>query len=152
MLTISELFIYPVKSLSGIPVSSAVVTERGLQHDRRWMLVDGDNRFITQREFPSLALLQIKITENSLHVEHKQNHSSFTIPFQPQTNSFIKDQVWSDVCKAQPVSDEADKWFSDILSFPCRLVFMPDETQRRVDTRYAQNKEITSFSDAFPFL
>jgi len=152
MLAISELFIYPVKSLSGIPVSSAAVTERGFEYDRRWMLVDEDNRFITQREFPSLALLRTQITDKGIVVEHKQNHSSFIIPFQPQKNSFINVQVWSDICKAQLVSDVADIWFSDILSFPCRLVFMPDETRRRVDTRYARNREITSLSDAFPFL
>jgi uncharacterized protein YcbX len=152
MLTISELFIYPVKSLSGIPVSSAVVTERGLQYDRRWLLVDEDNNFITQREFPLLALLQTQITNEGLVVTHKQNNSSFIIPFQPQTNSFINVRVWSDTCKAQLVSEEANQWFSQILSFPSRLVFMPDETQRKVDTRYAYNKEITSFSDAFPFL
>jgi len=152
MLKVSELFIYPVKSLSGIPVSSAVVTERGFEYDRRWMLIDENNRFITQREFSSLALLQTQITDKGLVVEHKQNHSSLIIPFQPQTNSFINVHVWSDSCKAQPVSDLADKWFSDILSFSCRLVFMPDETRRRVDTRYAHNKEITSLSDGFPFL
>src|SRR3954447_3692288 len=152
MHTISELFIYPVKSLSGISVSSAIVTERGLQHDRRWMLIDDDNVFISQREFLSLALLQTHITNDGVLVEHKQNHFNFTIPFQPQTNSFIDVVIWNDVCSAQLVSEDADKWFSEILSFPCRLVFMPDETQRKVDTNFAYNNEITSFSDAFPFL
>jgi len=113
---------------------------------------DENNRFITQREFPSLALLQTQITDKGVIVDHKQKHSSFIIPFQPPTNSFINVHVWSDSCKAQPVSDLADKWFSDILSFRCRLVFMPDETRRRVDTRYAHNQEITSLSDGFPFL
>ncbi|HXL56849.1 MAG TPA: MOSC N-terminal beta barrel domain-containing protein [Chitinophagaceae bacterium] len=152
MLTISELFVYPVKSLGGISVSSAYVTERGLEHDRRWMLVDSKNRFMTQREFPSLALLQVSIIEEGLQVMHKHNHSAFTIPFHPQTNSFITVEVWSDTCKAQLVSEEADKWFSEMLSFPCRLVFMPDATRRRVDSRYAFNKEITSFSDGYPML
>jgi hypothetical protein len=50
------------------------------------------------------------------------------------------------------VSAEADDWFSDQLGMPCRLVYMPDTTRRQVDGRYANNKEITSFSDAFPLL
>jgi len=79
MHTISELFIYPVKSLSGITVSSAIVTERGLQHDRRWMLIDDDNVFISQREFPSFALLQTHITNDGVLVEHKKIIS--TLPF-----------------------------------------------------------------------
>jgi uncharacterized protein YcbX len=52
MLQVSELFIYPIKSLGGISLSSATITDRGFQYDRRWMLVDSDNQFMTQREFP----------------------------------------------------------------------------------------------------
>lgn len=152
MLTVSELFIYPVKSLSGISVLSALVTERGFQYDRRWMLVNENNCFITQREISSLALLQITIIEEGLFVQHKQNRATFIIPFQPQTNNFVTVQVWGDTCKAQLVNEEADKWFSEMLSFPCKLVFMPDTTRRRVDGRYAYNNEITSFSDSYPFL
>lgn len=152
MLTVSELFIYPVKSLGGISVSSAVVTERGFQYDRRWMLADENNCFITQREIPSLALLQTGITSEGIHLQHKQNKETFTIPFQPQTSDIVTVQVWGDTCKAQLVSEEADKWFSKMLSFHCKLVFMPDTTRRRVDGRYAYNKEITSFSDGYPFL
>src|SRR3954447_24033661 len=148
MLTVSELFIYPVKSLGGISVASAAVTERGFQHDRRWMLVDEDNKFISQREFPTLALLQSKITEKGVVIEHKQIQVSFTIPFQPQTNCFIDVAIWDDLCSARLVSEAANKWFSEILAFPCRLVFMPDETQRKVDTRYSRDSEITSFADA----
>src|SRR5205085_2428266 len=63
MLTVSELFIYPIKSLGGIAVSSAMVTERGLQYDRRWMLVyepDAverrvDTRYATDKEIVSFA-------------------------------------------------------------------------------------------------
>ena len=52
MLTVSELFIYPIKSLGGISVSSAKISDRGIDFDRRWMLVDENNRFLTQREVP----------------------------------------------------------------------------------------------------
>ena len=50
MLTVSQLFIYPIKSLGGIELSSAEVDKRGLKNDRRWMLVDNNNQFMTQRE------------------------------------------------------------------------------------------------------
>ena len=81
MLKISELFIYPVKSLGGISVTSAVVAQRGLEYDRRWMPVDNNNCFITQREFPSLALFLITTNKEGLQVTHKQNKSAFIIPF-----------------------------------------------------------------------
>ncbi len=116
------------------------------------MLIDDDNRFMTQRDFSSLALLRVNINKEGLQVTHKHNKSIFIIPFLPQTNNFFPVEVWSDKCKAQQVSEEADKWFSEMLSFSCRLVFMPDNTRRKVDGRYAFNKEITSFADGYPML
>ncbi|HRH59398.1 MAG TPA: MOSC domain-containing protein [Chitinophagaceae bacterium] len=152
MLTVSELFIYPIKSLGGISVASATVTEKGFEYDRGWMLVDENNIFMTQRELPAMALLQVMLADNGLNVQHKHNHASITIPYQPQTNAMMMVQVWEDFCMAQLVSKEADEWFSEMLSISCRLVYMPADTKRTVDINYAFNNETTSFSDGFPFL
>ena len=152
MLEVSELFVYPIKSLGGISVSSARVEERGFQFDRRWMLTDDMNQFISQRELPDLALLQVQIMPDGLNVTHKQNHSSVRIPFWPETDHLINVSIWDDICEAQRVSPLLDQWFSDILSFSCRLVYMPDRTKRKVDPEYAVQDEITGFSDGYPFL
>ncbi len=85
MLTVSELFIYPIKSLGGIAVSSVVVTDRGLQYDRRWMLVDEYNTFLTQREMAAMALFDVAIQEEGLLVTHKPGGDAILIPFEPQT-------------------------------------------------------------------
>jgi uncharacterized protein YcbX len=152
MLSVSELFIYPIKSLGGIAVNSAEITDRGLKYDRRWMLVDSYNSFLTQREYPQMALLQVQLAENGINVIHKLNRDSIDIPFTTGSSVTATVQVWSDKCKAHYVSPEVDEWFSEILSINCRLVYMPDSTTRRVDSRYALNKEITNFSDGYPFL
>jgi uncharacterized protein YcbX len=60
MLRVSQLFIYPIKSLGGIALSTARLTDRGLQHDRRWMLIDENNRFLSQREHAQMALFKIE--------------------------------------------------------------------------------------------
>ena len=57
MLFLSDILIYPVKSLGGISVREALVQLRGLQYDRRWMLTDADGLFVSQREVPEMALL-----------------------------------------------------------------------------------------------
>ena len=85
MYSISELYIYPIKSLGGISLKESVVTRWGLHHDRRWMLVDENKRFITQRENSGLALLQVGISELGLEVTHKVNKSTIKISFEPQT-------------------------------------------------------------------
>lgn len=151
MLQVSELFIYPIKSLGGIPVSTAVVTDRGLQYDRRWMLVDISNQFMTQREFAEMALLQTEILENGLRVYHKNKETAILIPFEPKGET-ITVQVWSDRCKATIVDKKVNEWFSDVLGKHCQLVYMPDTTKRRVDGRYTINKEVTNFSDGYPFM
>ena len=153
MLSISELYIYPVKSLGGIPVSSALLTDRGLEHDRRWMVIDDDNRFMTQRQLPAMALLQVQVTETGLRIQHKlQPGESIDIPFQPPLPYTIPVIVWDDLCDAQYVNSRVDEWLSDMLSFNCRLVYMPDRSRRPVDARYTINNEITSLSDGYPLL
>lgn len=152
MLTVSELFIYPIKSLGGIAVPAATITDRGFEHDRRWMLVDAQNNFLTQREFAAMALLQVALTADGLHAHHKINGSAIDIDFTPQTNETATAAIWEDLCKVQFVSAAADEWFSDMLSTKCRLVYMPDATRRNVEAPYAQHEEITSFSDGYPML
>jgi len=153
MLSVSELYIYPIKSLGGIALNAAKLTDRGLQYDRRWMLVDKNNRFLTQREFPAMALLQVKIASGGLQVYHKKDEGeTLFIPFQIQSNEIVTVEVWEEKCEAQLVSNKFDKWFSDRLATDCRLVYMPDTTNLKVNDRYAFNGEITSFSDGYPML
>jgi uncharacterized protein len=153
MLAISQLFIYPVKSLGGISVSSAQLTDRGFTYDRRWMLVDESNRFISQREQPLMALLQTEITDGGIRITDKRNTANnCIIPFANEANGKIEVQVWDDACEAELVSDDLNRWFSAALQINCKLVFMPDASMRKVDGRYAANNEITSFSDGYPLL
>ncbi len=151
-LQLSAIYIYPIKSLGGFAVDSARVEERGLQHDRRWMLVDADNNFLTQRNHPQLALLQVSLPGDELVVTHKTTLDQISIPQEPQTSEVLRVKVWSDTCRAVAASPVADAWFSGFLGQPCRLVYMPDTTKRRVDARYAVADNHTSFSDGYPFL
>jgi uncharacterized protein YcbX len=153
MLTVSELYIYPIKSLGGIALNSATLTDRGFEHDRRWMLVDENNQFLSQREVNAMALLKVQVTEQGLLIQNSSvPGAELLVPFQPATTETIMVTVWSSHCRAQRVSDVADAWFSKQLGLACKLVYMPDSTRRYVDSRYAHNKEITSFSDAYPLL
>lgn len=153
MLKISELYIYPIKSLAGIAVNKARITEKGFEHDRRWLLVDKDNRFLTQREYPQMALLQQSIETNNLIITHKINKQAIKIPINTAMSANrVTVTIWDDTCIAEFVSDEADRWFTEMLGLKCRLVYMPDDTKRIVDQRYAPENSITSFSDAYPFL
>jgi uncharacterized protein YcbX len=149
---ISQLFIYPVKSLGGIALSKALVTSRGLQYDRRWMLVDENNHFLSQRKLPQMAHFKLALLADGLEVTHKLTLSKKIIPFVPQNNEKIKVKIWDDECIGTYVSIEHDEWFSEKLSFKCRLVYMDDDSIRPVDPEYAGPENITSFADAYPML
>ena len=154
MLTVSGLYIYPIKSLGGISLDEAVIKERGFEHDRRWMLIDKDNRFLSQREHPAMALMDVKIDGNGFVITHKikPGGNKLLIGFNEHTNEKLAVSVWDDVCMSYAVGKEKDEWFSDMLGIECRLVYMPEDTLRYVDEQYAHNKEITSFSDGYPLL
>lgn len=153
MLRVSELYIYPVKSLGGISLKEAKMTPRGLEYDRRWMLVDEHNIFMTQRTVREMSLLQCLIADEQLVVYHKLNpERKINIPLNQYGEEKTEYEVWGDPCVGRNVSSEADRWFSNILGLTCRLAYMADDSIRPVDTKYASHGEITSFSDGYPSL
>ncbi|MES1224396.1 MAG: MOSC N-terminal beta barrel domain-containing protein, partial [Bacteroidota bacterium] len=154
MPTVRELYIYPVKSLAGIRVEDAELTDRGFQYDRRWMLIDENNVFLSQREHSQMALLQTAITENGIQVFAKNDKTISTlIPFEPEMIETTTVKIWDEFCHAIGVSDKTDQWFSEILGIKCRLVYMADKVIRKVDKRYALSEnDIASFADAYPLL
>ena len=150
---LSGIYIYPIKSASGLLVKEAEVEERGLKYDRRWMIVDADGKFISQRTHPEMSLLSVGILGDGLVVSHKtKNYEPLFIPFDIDVEYLREVEIWDDKCSAVLVSNSADCWFSKVLNIPCQLVYMPDESNRLVDSKYSTGKEIVSFADAYPFL
>ena len=150
---LEEINIYPVKSLAGISVPSAEVTDRGLKHDRRWMVVDNQGKFLTQRTHPQMALVKTSIDENTLTLSHRFDYlSPITIPINPAKDEQLSVIVWNDILNAALVDSKADEWLSNALNLDCRLVYMPDKTRRSVDKKYWDKTGIVSFADAYPFL
>lgn len=149
---ISQIFIYPVKSLGGIALQESLVTSRGLQHDRRWMLIDDDNQFLSQRTHAQLALFKLELTNKGILVKHTPTQQTQLIPFKPETHEKLMVRIWDDECSATLVSQDLSEWFSGILKIKSRLVYMSDDDVRPVDPRYASPEHLTSFSDAYPML
>lgn len=149
-LEITGLFVYPIKSLGGIALQEAEISDRGLLYDRRWMLVGEDQVFLSQRSHPVMALLRPEIQDGALLVHAP---SGEPIRIEPkEEGQMMKVQVWDDVCDAYVYGQEVNEWFSTQLGMPARLVYMHDQSRREVDPRYASNEEIVSFADGYPFL
>ena len=100
---LSGLFIYPIKSLKGIALTEAKVEKRGLQYDRRWMLVDMSNKFFTQREFPKMATISISTESTGLKIDANGRETLF-VPYDARPNSTAEVEVWGSHCPADFVS------------------------------------------------
>lgn len=152
-LTLTEIWIYPIKSLGGIRLKTAKVLEKGLAFDRRWMLVDEGGKFLTQRNFAELALFKLSINNDQLIIVHSTKDSVHSISLKPALSSEYEEVIiWDDSVKAFEVNKETSAWFSDLLNIKCKLVYFPEENTRAVDTLFAPNKENVSLADGYPCL
>ena len=149
-LKLSEIWIYPIKSLGGIPLTSSRVSPKGLQYDRRWMLVDEKGTFMTQRAFPRMAKFKLKLREDHLQIRFDEDR--LEVPLIIKTGKELKVQIWNDMVTALEASDDLSEWFMERLGINCRLVFFPEENPRLVDPQYALNSDHASLADAYPFL
>ncbi|MGZ8190864.1 MAG: MOSC domain-containing protein [Methylococcaceae bacterium] len=148
---LSEITIYPVKSLAGISVNRWPVTKTGLQYDRKWMLVDNVGQFLSQRRLPSMALIKTALTVKQLLLS-APGMENLSLPLEPVDGEIVTSTIWHDQCQALSVSLEADHWLSAFLNLDCRLVYQPDDVIRQVDQVYAAPSDQVAFSDGFPFL
>ncbi|MBK8226222.1 MAG: MOSC domain-containing protein [Flavobacteriales bacterium] len=149
-MSLATIRIHPVKSLGGFAVQQAKLTDRGLQHDRRWMLVDPDGRFLSQREIPAMACLRCAPQGDGFRVTDIRNGEAIDLPWSIASEGSRMASVWSDLVRVEQGNAQWSTWFSARLGADVQLVFMPEATHRRIDGRYAKGH--TSLSDGFPYL
>ena len=152
---ITQLTIYPVKSLKGINVDHSELQEHGLAWDRRWMLVDTHQRFITQRQLPALATIEVALTDEHLVLSHPGVESLHIPLAQPEGNLRLV-SVWDDHCKALPESESVSHWLVAALGEQAQglsLVRFATEFTRAVEEDFLEGGAAhTYFADGYPFL
>ena len=147
---LKEITIYPVKSAGGIAVQEREVESRGLAGDRRWMVVSPDGDFLTQRDWPRMALIVPTLEANALRLD-APGCAPLRVPRLPEGERLTV-RVWRSVCEAVSAGADADVWLSAFLGMPCRLVYMPEDTRRTVSREFTAGEGIVSFADGFPLL
>ncbi|MGY8874711.1 MAG: MOSC N-terminal beta barrel domain-containing protein, partial [Gammaproteobacteria bacterium] len=156
MVQITDLFIYPVKSLKGISLNKSETALRGLKFDREWMITNSDYEFITQREIESMATIEVSISSDTLMLSSK-NNTQYTIPLDSNKSEPIQASVWGDKCDAYDEGDGASLWLTNVLGQykgkSLRLVRFAKQGVRPVPSKYLDGREAQSaFSDQFPYL
>jgi hypothetical protein len=148
---VAGLYVYPVKSCRGIAVRQARLGERGLDHDREWMIVDADGRFLTQREVPRLALVSVALSASELELSVPGLAPlAMALDASGPTRSVT---VWSDVVHAIDQGECAAQWLSTWLGRPARLVRFDPKGYRACNPVYTGDTGAhTGFADAYPLL
>lgn len=145
---LSEIRIYPVKSLGGLSCTVAEIMPKGLRYDRRWMVVDDQGRFLTQRKNPRMALFNVSMENGRIAIRH--DGDSIALPAEHSGGPGIRCRIWNDEVEAVEAPGEYHAWFSRHLGLSCRLVYFPEGNSRRVDPEYAKSE--VSLADGYPIL
>jgi uncharacterized protein len=147
---VKELYLYPIKSLAGIRVASAKAEEIGFENDRRWMLIDDQNQFITQRKHPNLSQFYPEINGDKIIILHQDATHEFSID--ETLDELIFSNVWDDDTTVFEVNKTTSKWFSDALGFECKLVKIANKGARKHSSSKLNTTLNVSLADGYPYL
>lgn len=155
MVSITELNVYPIKSCAGISRDAVRLTQYGLEHDRNWMVIDAQGRFITQRTHASLARVQPVLNGDELEVR-TPGMATLRLPVDAAAlagSPTIAATVWRDTVSALDAGDEAARWFSDFMGEPLRLVRFNPGSERTASREWTGDATaLVRFADGFPLL
>lgn len=156
--TLDSVHIYPLKGCRAIDLRESVVDPWGLAGDRRWLVVDADYRFFSQREHASMARLVVTYGPGGLAGLGSgirvscDGFAPLWVPTPGPAAEMLKVSVWSSRVLAAAAGAEADAWFSAYLGEPARLVYLDDPTRRAVNPDFGMDGDVVSFADGFPLL
>ena len=149
--TVASLFVYPVKSCRGIALSAAVLTDRGIAHDREWLIVDEGGRFVTQREVPRLALIVTALSDTALELS-APGRRPVALPLDRGGSRCIV-TVWRDTLPAIDQGDDVAALLSAWIGSPLRLARFDPAVRRYCNPDFAgPGGAHHSFADGYPVL
>jgi uncharacterized protein YcbX len=160
VITLAALHVYPVKSCRGLALDGARLAAAGLEHDREWMIVGPDGRFVTQREEPRLARVAVALADGAL-VLSAEDAGSVRVPVEAggvavgttPPGAPVEVTVWRDRCRAFDQGDAAADWLGGFLGRPLRLVRLDPSHRRASDAAWTGGLEaLTRFSDGYALL
>ena len=150
---VTHLYIYPIKSLGAVSLSESVMEKEGLRGDRRFMLVDANGKFITQRTRPELTRFVLCESAQGFIVKDTASGLEKELTWEPTLGEWIPVEIWEDQLPAQEVLEGWSEWFSTALSEEVKLVRISSEKPRVMKAKYhTELATTTSFADSLPVL
>ncbi|MGV4792434.1 MOSC N-terminal beta barrel domain-containing protein [Rhizobium sp. F40D2] len=147
---ISDLFIYPLKSARGIALPSADIDAYGLPGDRRAMITDAHGHFITQRELPDLARIEIRSEPGAFRLLMQGKQDISVPPPRPDTRMDVS--VWKSTVSAAVADRESNRQLSEWLGCEVQLVFFDGQARRTANAEWAGEGTPVTFTDGYQIL
>jgi uncharacterized protein YcbX len=149
--SVSELFVYPVKSARGIAKARARVAATGFEWDRQWMLVDARGTFLSQRTHPQLTRIVPELTDDTL-VLRASGVSALRVPLDHRGEQ-LPVRVWKDACLGVDQGGAAHEWVSRVVGEAVRLVRVAPDMERAANPQFAgATPAPLGFPDGYPLL
>ncbi|MDQ1198085.1 MOSC domain-containing protein [Agrobacterium sp. SORGH_AS 787] len=145
---ITQLNVYPVKSARGLTLSETAISAEGLPGDRRAMLVDPSGQFITQRELPAIATLNVAPEAGGYRLSIEGKGDVLALP----SSSRLDVTVWKSTVDAALASDEANRTLSQWLGQEMKLAFFDDQSKRLANAEWTGNETPVTFADGYQIL
>ena len=164
---ILSLHIYPIKSCAGIDLAESDLDRAGLAHDRRWMLVDDTGQFMTQRQWPAMALIRTALAGGMLRLA-APGMDALDVPLDGSQLADTSEDVvvWRDTVPARAEHPRTAQWLSSFLGRPCRLFKVDVQARRNANAQWVDRwrdghpdladmfagEHLFGFADGFPLL
>ncbi|MCW8328878.1 hybrid-cluster NAD(P)-dependent oxidoreductase [Photobacterium sp. SDRW27] len=145
--TLSQINVFPVKSIGGLSQSQAWVEKQGLCFDRRFMVTKKDGSMITARKHPELVKVTATLQPHGMTLSFP-GISPLVLKYTDFTMNEANTKVWNDSFSAYTTLSKADAWFSHIIGEPVRLLYSGEQSNR-IRPKIQQN---VSFADGYPLL
>ena len=145
---VASLRIHPIKSGAIEHVQSLNVSPAGPDGDRRWMLVDEADRFVTQRTVPKLALLTCDVVGDTLVLSSPNGLDRLPVVLSGERVDAV---IWRDTVSVALADDATNARISAWLGRPVRLVKHDDRSCRRTNPEWSSGGPV-ALPDGYPLL
>lgn len=123
---IHSLHLYPLKSARSIDCTQLDIDADGVRHDRQWMLIDAQGRFVTQRSHPRLALIGARVGPDGALQLRAPDGSEMEVaapsPLPATLEECLSVKVWARTLAARDTGEASARFLSQALGSEVRLV------------------------------
>lgn len=145
-----SLHVYPIKGARAVSPGGVRVAPRGLDGDRRWLVVDRTGTFVTQRSHAGLATITAEPTAGGLRLS-APGVADVAIET-PSGAERVDVTIWDTRVNAAVADARAHAWLSAVLGSDVLLVHMDARAERLKRGIWTAEPLPVTFADAYPVL